>query len=96
MPASYGTEVPAYGFEYQIAADGTLTGQITQSGVSEKFVMVVPVYLDYGKGWGKLGSATLVGNTTLDIGNLKLPGIPKRAAICALNDVLATSIQNGK
>jgi len=79
----YGTEVPAYRFEYQIAPDGTLSGRITQSGVSDNFVMVVPLYLDYGKGWGKLGSATLVGNTSLDITNMKLPGAPKRAAICA-------------
>jgi hypothetical protein len=91
----YGTEVPSYKFDYQIGSDGMLKGQITQSGVSKDFVMLVPVYLDYGKGWTKLGSATIAGNSSVDL-NLKLPSAPKRAAIAALNDVLAVSIQNGK
>ena len=90
----YGTEVPNYKFDYQVASDGMLTGKITQAGVTDDFVMLVPVYVDFGKGWAKLGSATMVGNTTLELKNLKLPGTPKRVAICALNDVLATSISN--
>jgi hypothetical protein len=92
----YGTEMPSYRFEYQINSDGSLSGKITQSGVSDNFAMLVPIYVDFGKGWVKLGSATLVGNRTFDITNLKLPQTPKRAAICAMNDVLALSIQNGK
>ena len=91
----YGTEVPSYKFDYQISSDGTLKGQITQSGVSKDFVMLVPVYLDYGKGWTKLGSATIAGNSSVDL-NLKLPSVPKKAALAAMNDVLAASIQNGK
>ncbi len=91
----YGTEVPSYKFDYQISGDGNLTGQITQSGVSKDFVMLVPLYLDFGKGWTKLGSATIAGNSSVDL-NLKLPAVPKKAAIAVLNDVLATSIQNGK
>ncbi len=90
----YGTEVPNYKFDYQLGSDGVLNGKITQAGVSDNFVMLVPVYVDFGKGWAKLGSATMVGNTTLEIKNVKLPGTPKRVAICALNDVLATSISN--
>ncbi|PWT87543.1 MAG: hypothetical protein C5B55_14615 [Blastocatellia bacterium] len=92
----YGTEVPSYRFEYQIGGDGMLSGRITQSGVSESFVMLVPIYVDMGKGFIKLGSATLVGNSSLDLKNIKLPAAPKRAAICALKDVLATDIQNSK
>jgi len=92
----YGTEMPSYRFDYQINSDGSLSGKITQSGVSDNFAMLVPIYVDFGKGWVKLGSATLVGNRTFDITNLKLPQTPKRAAICAMNDVLALSIQNGK
>jgi hypothetical protein len=38
----------------------------------------------------------MVGNTTFDIPSLKLAGVPKKAAICAWNDVLAASIDNGK
>ncbi len=90
----YGTEMPSYRFDYQIGSDGSFSGRITQSGVSDSFVMRVPVYLDFGKGWVKLGSASLVGNSSVDLSNIKLPMAPKRAAICALNDVLASSIQS--
>ena len=92
----YGTEMPSYKFDYQIGKDGSLSGKITQSGVSNRFAMLVPLYVDYGKGWVKLGMAAMAGNTSLDIPSMKLPGMPKKAAICALNDVLAASIQNGK
>jgi len=92
----YGTEMPSYRFDYQIGADGSLSGRITQLGVSDKFVMRVPVYVDYGKGWTRLGAAALVGNSTVDLGNIKLPKGAKRAAVCAWNDVLALSVQNSK
>ena len=92
----YGTEVPAYKFEYNVSKDGVLNGKITQSGVSDQFVMLVPIYFDMGKGWAKLGSATMVGNRTFEIKDLKLGAVPKRMAIAAMNDVLATSIENSK
>jgi len=92
----YGTEMPSYKFNYQIGADGALSGTITQSGVSDKFVMRVPVYIDFGKGWARLGSATVVGNSSVDLNNIKLPKGLKRASICALNDVLALNIQSSK
>ena len=87
--------MPSYRFDYQVNGD-VLSGKITQSGVSNNFVMLVPLYADFGKGWVKLGAATMTGNTSVDVTNLKLPMAPKKAAICALNDVLAASIQNGK
>jgi len=92
----YGTEMPSYRFEYQVNSDNSISGKITQSGVSNDFVMLVPLYVDFGKGWIRLGAATLLGNSTLDIGNIKLPSAPKKVTICALNDVLAASIQSGK
>ena len=91
----YGTEMPSYRFDYQLNGD-TLSGKITQSGVSKDFGMLVPLYADFGKGWIKVGSATMIGNSSVDITNMKLPMAPKKIAICALNDVLAASIQNGK
>ncbi len=91
----YGTEMPSYQFDYQIN-DGVLTGTITQSGVSDKFAMPVPVYLDYGKGWVRLGVAGLVGNSTVDLGKLTIAKGAKRASICAMHDVLALKIQNNK
>ncbi|HEX8719071.1 MAG TPA: M1 family aminopeptidase, partial [Pyrinomonadaceae bacterium] len=91
----YGTEVPSYRFEYTVSGD-TLTGRVTQSGVSDNFAMLVPVYLDFGKGWVRLGSATLRGNTSVDLGPIKLPQPPKKAALAALKDVLAVSVENAK
>ncbi len=92
----YGTEMPSYRFEYQLAADGSLSGRITQSGVSNNFAMPVPLYVDFGKGWIKLGMARIVGNNSVELKDIKLPSAPKRAAICAFKDVLAISIENSK
>jgi len=92
----YGTEMPSYKFEYQLAGTN-LTGKITQSGVSDKFKMPVPVYVDYGKGWVRLGSAFIFGNSTVDLGNLKLPQEgAKRVAICSLADILALNVTNDR
>jgi hypothetical protein len=95
----YGKEVPAYTFDYQIGStDGktTLTGRITQAGVSDNFGMRVPVWADFGKGWTRLGAAKVIGNTSVELPPVSLPQTPKRVAICALNDVLAISITNNK
>lgn len=95
----YGTEVPAYKLEYkinQVEGKPVLTGKITQSGVSDNFIMPIPIYLDFGNGWVHLGKATIVGNQTMDLGNIPLPQIPKKVAICAISDVLATKIENIK
>jgi hypothetical protein len=95
----YGMEVPAYQFDYQIgsaAGKATISGRITQSGVSDNFRMLVPVYADFGKGWQRLGSATIIGNSSVDLPNIPVGQTPKKVAICASNDVLATSIQNNK
>lgn len=94
-----GTEVPAYKFEYQLQPSNgkaVLTGRITQSGVSDDFRMRVPVWADFGKGWIRIGAAELVGNSFQDLGQITLPLQPKKVAICAWNDVLATSIENVK
>ena len=91
----YGTEMPSYRFEYQLDG-GNISAHITQSSVSDNFKMLVPVYIDFGKGWVRIGSATINGNSSVDLTNIKLPPGAKRAAICAQNDVLALNIQNGK
>ncbi len=93
----YGTEIPSYRFEYQLSPDGsTISGRITQSGVSDNFKMLVPIYLDFGKGFVRLGAANITGNASVEIKDLKLPQPIKRAAICAMDDVLALSIQNSR
>jgi len=92
----YGTQVPSYKLEYKVSSDGTLNGKVTQSGVTDDFKMLVPIYVDMGKGWSRLGSARMIGNTSVEIKDLKLPAAPKRVAVCAMNDVLATSVENSK
>ena len=44
----------------------------------------------------KIGSATLIGNSSVELTNVKLPQAAKRAAICAQHDVLALEVQNKK
>jgi hypothetical protein len=93
----YGTEMPSYKFTYSITIkDGkpTLNGKITQSGVSDRFVMIVPIYLDFGNGPAYLGSATIAGNSTAEITDIPLPSKPKKAMVAALHDVLAEKIEN--
>ncbi len=55
----YGTEVPHYDFDYQTSpGPGGKTHihlTITQSGVSDNFVMAVPIFADFGKGFVRLG-----------------------------------------
>jgi F420-0:gamma-glutamyl ligase len=96
----YGTEVPAYQMDYAItpSSDGKVivNAKITQSNVSKDFAMLVPVYADFGKGWVRLGSALINGNSVANLNNLKLPEAPKRLAVAAMHDVLATSIENSK
>ena len=91
----YGTEMPSYRLEYKISGN-TLSGSITQSGVSDNFMMRVPLYADLGKGWVRLGVANITGNKTIEIPGMQLPAAPKRAAIAAHNDVLAAKIENVK
>lgn len=91
----YGTEVPSYKLEYSVNGD-VLTGRVTQSGVSDNFAMLVPVYVDLGKGWVRLGAATIRGNSTTELGQIRLPQAPKRVAIAPYKDVLALSVENQK
>lgn len=71
--------------------------KLTQSGVDENFGMIVPLYLDLGKGQVvKLGNAPLVGNHTIEK-QVPLAGMqttPKRLVVNYFNDVLA--ITEGK
>lgn len=91
----YGIDIPAYKLDYQngTTPDGKhlLTIKVTQSGVSDNFKMLVPIYVDFGKGWTRLGAARMIGNSTVEI-PAPLPQAPKKVALCALDDVLYTSL----
>ena len=93
----YGTEYPAYKFEHSFSSDANgdtvLNFKVTQSGVSQNFVMLLPLYLDLGGGRvARLGSATLSGNNSVE-GHVPLKGLkekPKRAMLAYYDDVLGT------
>lgn len=95
----YGTDIPAYRLDYQTtnSPDGKtlVTVHVTQSGVSDDFKMLVPIYADFGKGWVRLGAAKMTGNSTVDI-PIPLPQAPKKLTLCALDDVLYTSLDAKK
>ena len=96
----YGSEMPSYKLAYSLTSgDGgktILNAKLTQSGVSDNFVMLVPIYVDFGNGPAYLGSATIVGNKTLDINNIPLPTAPKKVSLAAMQDVLAEKIEVSK
>lgn len=93
----YGTQLPSYKLDSSLeaAANGTilLSLKITQSGVDEKFRMLVPVYLELDDGKVVfLGRARLTGNSSISQ-KAPLTGLktkPRRALINYYDDVLAS------
>ena len=88
----YGTAVPKYKFDYTLTpeSDGKvlLKGALTQSEVTPDFVMQVPLYVDLDGQLARIGSIRMVGNSTNDKLEVKLPKKPKRVLINAYHDVL--------
>jgi hypothetical protein len=89
----YDTEIPRYRLQYSVSPekDGTflLQGALTQSEVSDRFKMIVPVYVDIDGKIGRLGTVAVQGNKTNQF-QVKLPQKPKRVLINAYHDVLAS------
>jgi hypothetical protein len=97
----YGTEVPRYRFDYTLTPDSdgkvTLRAKVTQSDVSPNFKMLVPIYLDFGKGIIRLGTIPVTGNMATEEFEVKLPERPKRVMINYYHDILANeSVSVGK
>jgi aminopeptidase N len=92
----YGTALPSYKFDYSFGKDPggdvTLDFTIAQSGVNDKFKMVVPIYLELADGRTiNLGRARLFGNTSAQL-KVPLKGLkdpPRRALVNYNYDVLA-------
>jgi len=88
----YGTAIPKYKFDYTLtpAEDGKtlLKGSLTQSEVPADFKMIVPVYLDFDGQITRLGQIRMVGDSTSERLEVKLPKKPKRVLINAYHDVL--------
>lgn len=87
----YGTQVPKYHFDYQLApAEGgkaKLHMTVTQSEVDDQFVMLVPVFADFGKGWVRFGQVGVLGNTTRSF-DVELPSQPKKVGLNVYKDIL--------
>jgi hypothetical protein len=87
----YGTQVPRYKFEYQTQAAENgkvkLHMTLTQSEVDSQFVMLVPIYVDFGKGMARLGQIPIIGSTTRNIDTV-LPAQPKKVAMNAYKEIL--------
>jgi hypothetical protein len=94
----YGTALPTYkldsSFEKDASGDVVLNFKVTQSGVDDKFRMLVPIYLELADGRVvSLGRAHLTGNNSVDQ-KVPLKGLkdtPKRALVNYNDDVLASN-----
>jgi len=88
----YGTDIPRYTFDYTVTQEGDawmLKASISQSEVRPNFKMAVPLYIDFDGQLVRAGSMRLVGNSTLENVNIKLPKKPRRVLVNANFDVLA-------
>jgi aminopeptidase N len=87
----YGTQIPKYQFEYQLSpAEGgkvNLHMTVTQSEVGDQFIMLVPVYVDFGKGMVRLGQLGMQGSSSRSV-DVLLPGQPKKVALNAYKEIL--------
>jgi hypothetical protein len=87
----YGTQVPKYHLDYQLTpADGGKTNlhmTITQSDVDDNFLMLVPVFADFGKGMVRIGQLGMKGNASRSI-DVPLPAQPKKVALNAYKEIL--------
>ena len=87
----YGTQVPRYHFEYQVTpADGgkvKLHMTLTESDVDDKFVMLVPIFADFGKGWTRIGQLGIGGNMTRTA-DAELPSAPKKVGFNVYKEIL--------
>jgi hypothetical protein len=87
----YGTQIPRYHLEYQLAPQEAgkvkLHMSVTQGEVDQNFGMLVPAFADFGKGWVRLGQVGVVGNSTRSV-DVILPGQPKKVALNVYKEIL--------
>src|SRR5208283_1539520 len=94
----YGTALPSYqvdsSFDKDANGDVVCALKVTQSGVDDKFRMLVPIYIEMPDGrTGFLGRARLAGNTSVEQ-KVPLKGLktaPKRVLLNHNYDVLASN-----
>jgi hypothetical protein len=92
----YGTELPHYAVTSEFSTDAngatSVHVKLTQSSVSDKFVMLVPLYLQMQNGTTtRLANVVIHGNKTIDT-NVNLGKLPSPAKALLVNynaDVLS-------
>jgi hypothetical protein len=88
----YGVTVPRYKLDYTLTdTDGgkcILKGTVTQSDVNDAFLMPVPVYVDIDGHMTRLGTVSMLGNSTSKEINVTLPKRPKRVMVNYWHDIL--------
>jgi hypothetical protein len=87
----FGTDVPSYRMEYTLSPDAggktLLTVNLTQSGVSPGFAMLVPVFGEFHGKMSRVATAAMVGTGTGEF-KVQLPEAPKRVLLNLNHDVL--------
>lgn len=87
----YETELPKYQFTYQVTpiANGhsKVSMTLTQTGVSDSFVMAVPVFIELKKKWVRIGQIPVTGNHSQTV-DTELPVVPASVKIDAFNEIL--------
>jgi len=86
-----GTEVPRYGFKYEVQpVEGgkfKIHTEITQTEVDANFATLIPMFADFGNGMVRLGQIEMLGNSTRTI-NITVDKKPKKVALNAYKDIL--------
>ncbi len=87
-----GTDVPSYRLSYSLAPGDnggtTIEGKLTQSGVSDSFRMLVPVFAEIGEKNYRVCVVALQGNSTGEC-KASMSARPKQVLLNANHDVLA-------
>ncbi|HXY52760.1 MAG TPA: M1 family aminopeptidase [Terriglobales bacterium] len=94
----YGTALPAYKLDSSFGKDPNgdvlFSFKVTQSGVDDKFIMIVPIYLELADGRIiNVGRARLSGNSSIEQ-KIPIKGLkeaPRRAIVNYNYDVLASN-----
>lgn len=86
------TQMPRYSINYRFTRNDqgktVVEVKLEQSQVNDDFVMLVPVYAQFGDRTVRLGQVRIKGNTETPSFSVTLPEKPKKLCLCARHDIL--------